>query len=221
MMTRCQQRSSSQQQAKSPLSPVLRKRRDQQKQQMLNSEKSASLAGSRPNSSINRQNKTASRSHVKKVLVDAINSHGGEMLLEKLLDIFNQEFMIKRLGKHAVPLPKLIQLIENLKSSELIINGDVVLIKKEETIQSPTNQCVDCATQTEETLFQGTSDEKVQLLVERLDKLENTLLSKQSMMFDQLLTVASELVDAFQTNLNGKSLYHKNNNNTETTVSKL
>ena len=40
-------------------------------------------------------------------------------------------------------------------------------------------------------------------------------------MFDQLLTVASELVDAFQTNLNGKSLYHKNNNNTETTVSKL
>ena len=54
---------------------------------MLNSEKSASLAGSRPNSSINRQNKTASRSHVKKVLVDAINSHGGEMLLEKLLDV--------------------------------------------------------------------------------------------------------------------------------------
>ena len=38
-------------------------------------------------------------------------------------------------------------------------------------------------------------------------------------MFDQLLTVASELVDAFQTNLDGKSLYH--NNNTETTVSKL
>ena len=79
--------------------------------------------------------------------------------------------MIKRLGKHAVPLPKLIQLIENLKSSELIIDGDVVSIKKE-LIESPTNQRVDCATQTEETLFQGTtSDEKVQLLVERLDKL--------------------------------------------------
>ena len=79
--------------------------------------------------------------------------------------------MIKRLGKHAVPLPKLVQLIENLKSSELIINGDVVMIKKEK-IESPTNQSVDCATQTEETLFQGTtSDEKVQLLVERLDKL--------------------------------------------------
>ena len=42
------------------------------------------------------------------------------------------------------------------------------------------------------------------------------------MMFDHLLTVANELVDAFQTNLNGKSgLYHKNNNNTETAVSKL
>ena len=80
--------------------------------------------------------------------------------------------MIKRLGKHAVPLPKLIQLIENLKSSELIIDGDVVSIKKEKLIESPTNQRVDCATQTEETLFQGTtSDEKVQLLVERLDKL--------------------------------------------------
>ena len=79
--------------------------------------------------------------------------------------------MIKRLGKHAVPLPKLVQLIENLKSSELIIDGDVVIIKKEK-IESPTNQSVDCATQTEETLFQGTtSDEKVQLLVERLDKL--------------------------------------------------
>ena len=59
---------------------------------MLNSEKSASLAGSRPNSSINRQNKTASRSHVKKVLVDAINSHGGEMLLEKLLDVSKTSF---------------------------------------------------------------------------------------------------------------------------------
>ena len=80
--------------------------------------------------------------------------------------------MIKRLGKHAVPLPKLIQLIENLKSSELIIDGDVVSIKKEELIESPTNQRVDCATQTEETLFQGTtSDEKVQLLIERIDKL--------------------------------------------------
>ena len=76
-------------QLKSPLSPVLRKRRDQQKQQMLNSEKSTSLAGSRPNSSTNRQNaKTASRSHVKKVLVDAIESAGGEMLLEKLLEVF-------------------------------------------------------------------------------------------------------------------------------------
>ena len=79
--------------------------------------------------------------------------------------------MIKRLGKHAVPLPKLVQLIENLKSSELIIDGDVVMIKKEK-IESPTNQSVDCATQTEETLFQGTtSDEKVQLLIERIDKL--------------------------------------------------
>ena len=79
--------------------------------------------------------------------------------------------MIKRLGKHAVPLPKLVQLIENLKSSELIIDGDVVMIKKEK-IESPTNQGVDCATQTEETLFQGTtSDEKVQLLIERIDKL--------------------------------------------------
>ena len=66
---------------------VLRKRRDQQKQQMLNNEKSASLARSRPNSSINRLNKTASRSHVKKILVDEINSHGGKMLLEKLLDV--------------------------------------------------------------------------------------------------------------------------------------
>ena len=62
---------------------------------MLNSEKSASLAGSRPNSSINRQNKTASRSHVKKVLVDAINSHGGEMLLEKLLDVSKNLFRTK------------------------------------------------------------------------------------------------------------------------------
>ena len=62
---------------------------------MLNSEKSVSLAGSRPNSSINRQNKTASRSHVKKVLVDAINSHGGEMLLEKLLDVSKNLFRTK------------------------------------------------------------------------------------------------------------------------------
>ena len=62
---------------------------------MLNSEKSASLAGSRPNSSINRQNKTASRSHVTKVLVDAINSHGGEMLLEKLLDVSKTLFRTK------------------------------------------------------------------------------------------------------------------------------
>ena len=61
----------------------------------LNSEKSASLAGSRPNSSINRQNKTASRSHVTKVLVDAINSHGGEMLLEKLLDVSKTLFRTK------------------------------------------------------------------------------------------------------------------------------
>lgn len=224
-------------QPKSPLSPVLRKRRDQQKQQMLNSEKSASLAGSRPNSSINRQsNKTASRSHVKKVLVDAIESAGGEMLLEKLLEIFNQEFMIKRLGKHPVPLAKLSQLIENLKSDQLIIDGDVVmlrtterssLIEHNETAEAAggDNAVVvyDCSTQTDESLFQGMkSDEKYNSLLERIEKLENTLLSKQSMMFDHLLTVANELVDAFQTNMNGKSgLYHKNNNNTETAVSKL
>jgi len=231
-------------QLKSPLSPVLRKRRDQQKQQMLNSEKSTSLAGSRPNSSTNRQNaKTASRSHVKKVLVDAIESAGGEMLLEKLLEIFNQEFMIKRLGKHPVPLAKLSQLIENLKSDQLIIDGDVVMLRQttterlihqqqqQEAVEAAAaaeaageNAVVvyDCSTQTDETLFQGASDEKYNSLLERIEKLENTLLSKQSMMFDHLLTVANELVDAFQTNLNGKSgLYHKNNNNTETAVSKL
>ena len=67
---------------------MLRKRRDQYKQQMLNSERSASLAGSRPNSSVtNRQKSEATRHHVKKLLVDAVEDAGGEILLEKLLEV--------------------------------------------------------------------------------------------------------------------------------------
>ena len=102
--------------------------------------------------------------------------------------------MIRRLGKHPVPLAKLSQLIENLKSDQLIIDGDVVmlrtterssLIEHNETAEAVAaaggdNAVVvyDCSTQTDESLFQGMkSDEKYNSLLERIEKLGESIKS--------------------------------------------
>ena len=98
--------------------------------------------------------------------------------------------MIKRLGKHPVPLAKLSQLIENLKSDQLIIDGDVVMLRQttterlihqqqqQEAVEAAAEAAgenavvvYDCSTQTDETLFQGASDEKYNSLLERIEKL--------------------------------------------------
>ena len=104
--------------------------------------------------------------------------------------IFNQEFMIKRLGKHPVPLAKLSQLIENLKSDQLIIDGDVVMLRTTERSLIEHNETAeaaggdnavvvyDCSTQTDESLFQGMkSDEKYNSLLERIEKLGESIKS--------------------------------------------
>jgi len=202
----------------SPLSPVLRKRRDQYKQQMLNSERSASLAGSRPNSSVtNRQKSEATRYHVKKLLVDAVEDAGGEILLEKLLEIFNTEFIIKRLGKSPVPLAKLSEIIERIKENDLVVDGDKLKLRCKQ--KQAAAKCIDQSTQTDDDLFQGTtSDEKFNALLERIEKLENTFLLKQSKMEDRLFKLAEGLLEVFPANMSG---CHINNNIPETTISKV